>query len=1081
MTKKTGLIVGAVAACLLLLIPIIKKEPYDGADLLSLLKIIVLLGGSIALRMSLPPADGKKAGGLYFVIQDIVFKLCVLLAGIVSLKHGFTLYEANLIWKALAFFSGGLALCFLFFYIADDSGSRFDIALPQYRPDTLKTASLKLLIALVLSVIGVFFLKKNYVPLIIITYAFVLIQLLLVFKFTGYAAGPRPAALPGEPAAYAKIISIVMIGASFYMFYMAFTGLQAYDIAASMLYFIIGSFLLGFAPSGRDYSQPPPKEGDNRTFDIIFCVFIYVLGLAISGWKLMDIPPGIHGDETLSVHMAQRLASGEMLPVVLEPPEYNGMTLLLYWLIVLAGKIGGVNIVTGRWLSVVVGAAGPVFVYLIVKNIWNRRAGVLASLLMTCFFMQIFYSRNCLQWIFVPSFAAASYYFFLKAMKRGAPAYFIAAGALISINMCFYSAAKASPLVVIFYLALMFARKETRGGVIANWRGLLLMAASMLFIFSPVIDYIIHYPAQYLARMNQVTMFHGFPANLNEFRALTDNMLKNIQMFMTESANGYCHNIPQKPFFNGFTAFAALLGLGYLLYNWKSESSSFLMFWVFFGLLPGFLSHLGPEDPYPARTVLSIPAVMILVALGLDRTLAKLESLWPRILKYVAPLVLLYFMSWYAYTSLNDYFVIFANDPHTQTYYKMGELMIAKKVIKNKNEVFHESTRLGTNFYGGIMPGFDGSRILGDDISVFEPYKLYKDNSMDAGLISEGILYKTLPIYKEYFPHAVVNTVWDRNFWMLDKTSPIANCYGWKYPEKVIELNQYMQWFYLYDAKVNYVLLCFVDIPRKDLDEGFTLAADFYRNGAKTGSGPVTYASVKSSLPYDRVTLTGLLDIPAYGDYEFKIDGGQGQIYINNSPVRGSIVLYKGLARIKADITRSGESNPAIMWRPRGEPLFASLGRGHTLNSNKLFGLMGTYSSKGKVIYKMLEPAIDYRFYYDLIRPPYRAGNVYASDITWDGYIDIDSDDTYSFQLDTLYDAAITIDGKLAYKKAFGAAAKEYFYPLKLGRGKRRVKITTDYTYISTLWGPGSTIRFMYKKSGWREFGPVTYNLLSPF
>jgi len=51
---------------------------------------------------------------------------------------------------------------------------------------------------------------------------------------------------------------------------------------------------------------------------------------------------------------------------------------------------------------------------------------------------------------------------------------------------------------------------------------------------------------------------------------------------------------------------------------------------------------------------------------------------------------------------------------------------------------------------------------------------------------------------------------------------------------------------------------------------------------------------------------------------------------------------------------------------------------------------------------------------------------------------------------------------------------------VSLPAGRAAVNIKADYTYISNYWDPGSTLRFMYKKEGPREFGPVTYDMLSP-
>lgn len=1081
MGNKTLIYILSGAVLFFLIIPLAGRQPLAWPDLFQLAKIMVLLAGYVLLNAAVKNAGQEK--NVKPRIPELVMKLCVFVAGSISLNHGFAVFGYGLIWKALAFFTAGLALLFYFFSLIDEGGRQLAFGLPDYREVSSRDVSIKLAIACGLSLLGIYFIKKDIAILAISSFSAMLVQLYLVFGYKGAITGPQKeadaaGAMPGIQAGF---LSVLMTALAFYLYYMALNALWLYDIRASMIYFCIGSLLFALAPAGTEYKNASPDDADFNKFDVIYCILIFFVSVAISSYKLMDIPPGIHGDETLSVKMAQRMISGEKLHVVLEPPEYNGMTLLLYWLIIMLGKIGGINIVTGRWLSVLVGALGPVFVYLIMKNMFSRRSGIMASLMLACFFMHVFYSRNCLQWIFVPALAAVSYYFFIKAMKNGNPLYFITAGAFVSINLCFYSAAKASPFVIFAFLALMLLRKETRASLLANWKGIFLMLAAMALVFSPVIDYIIHYPKEYFTRMSSVSFLKGVPSNLLEFKALAGNMVKNIQMFMTESANGYCHNIPQKPFLEGFSAFAALLGVGFLFVTWKREASAFLILWLFFGLLPGFLSKLGPEDPYPARTVLSIPAVVIITALGVDRVLYKLESLWPKILKVITPVVAAFFVFWFCFNSLRDYFVVFNNDPHTQVYYKIGERIMSKKIIENKNELFRVTTRLGSNFYYNLMPGLDMSRVKNDDVSMLGLYKVYNEKKMDYGVIGEGIYYRTLPVYKEYFPNARVQTVWDYNFWMQDTESKIKYCYGWKYPDKVIELNKFMSWFYFYDSAVNYALMSLVDIPWTDIKETFSLDADIMTGGKKQDSARFYGSTFSYQKPFDAISIDGLLDVPAYGKYGFNLEGTAADIRIDGRQAAGYVELYEGLHRIKISAGKNTSFNAVLQWKKEGSAAFTPVPASSLVNSNKVFGLLATYSREKKTVYKILETSIDYRLYYELHRPPFREGAVPYADISWDGFIDMKENGVYEFMMDTLYDARIEIDGKTVYTREKGPDAAERIIKIPMEKGKKKIKITAYYHYISTIWGKGSTLRFMYRKPGHAEFGPVTYDMLSPF
>ncbi|HRU39736.1 MAG TPA: hypothetical protein P5511_07660, partial [Candidatus Goldiibacteriota bacterium] len=509
-------------------------------------------------------------------------------------------------------------------------------------------------------------------------------------------------------------------------------------------------------------------------------------------------------------------------------------------------------------------------------------------------------------------------------------------------------------------------------------------------------------------------------------------------------------NIPSKPFFDGFAAFVALCGLGWLLTTWKREASSFVILWLFFGLLPGFLSRLGPEDPYPARTVMAIPAIMITLSLGLDRILARIESLWPSVLGKVAPIIIAFFVSWFCYGNLRDYFVVFNNDPHTQTYYKMAEKIVAKRVIKDKNTDFLVTVRMGTSFYFNITRGLDMSRIRLDNPSVFSLSKVYNDRGRDVSLIAEGIYYKTMPIYAEYFPDARIETIWDHNFWMLDYSSPMPKYYGWKRPEKTIGLNEFMQWFYFYDARVRFVLLTVANIPYKDIEKHYCLRTAVTRGKNVRENGVYAGGIFKVDSPFENAVIEGLLEAPDYGTYEIVIDGHEGNVYVDDRKISGPVVLYKGLHRIKFFLKGGATAAAELKWRVPGDGVFKRIDGKYMSDSGKLFGLVAKYSRDGVKVFEMLEPSIDYRLYYDAHLPAYKDASKPYADIVWEGYINVEEPGIYRFRLETLYDAKIVIDGKTVYTKATGEKGAENVSEVFLSKGMKKITVSGFYRYIST-------------------------------
>jgi hypothetical protein len=187
--------------------------------------------------------------------------------------------------------------------------------------------------------------------------------------------------------------------------------------------------------------------------------------------------------------------------------------------------------------------------------------------------------------------------------------------------------------------------------------------------------------------------------------------------------------------------------------------------------------------------------------------------------------------------------------------------------------------------------------------------------------------------------------------------------------------------------------------------------------------------------------------------------------------------LYKGLHRIRLELGSARDAAISLLWRARPADAYSEVERKYLINSNKIFGSNVVYRDQNKVIYRELEPSIDYRTYYYQRRPAYNftTNNVY--NIEWNGKVRLPAAGTYTFKLHTLYDAEITIDGAVVYRQEKGV---EHITPVRLSGGIKEYRITSPYKYIANLWDPGSTVRFMYKDSGHREYMPVTYDMLIP-
>lgn len=1068
----------------------IKKEPINQDDLLPIGKIFILFTISLYLKISLKKERFEIDSSKYTFWAGLLYNLSLFLCGFIFLKHSIFLYHKYLIWKFLIFFTLSILFLLSFFYNFINNNEEKSLIPPIYKQESVIFNILKVLIATGFAFLGVFFIKANKVMLATVAYLFLIIQLDLIFKLKSESIVQIDKNNNNYGInIYIKIFILIAFFISIFLYYFSFISLSKYNIYYTIIYFILGCLFFKFSSLFQCHEIQKLNAKNNIIFDYFYSVFIFIFCLLIFSYKLFDILPSINGDEVLSINMAKKLSKGEIFPVILEQDLYNGMALLYYMFIAWAGKIFGLNLITGRWLSIIVGSLEVLFVYLLIKDIFNRRVAVISTLFLSTFFMQIFYSRIVLQWIWVPAFATFAYYFFFNGLKTGYPLFFILSGLFLSINLGFYSAAKISPFVPIFFIIILLFMKNERNLIISNWRGILLMFLTLLLTFLPIIDYMINFPDKYFKRMGHVSLLHHFPYNFTEWQIFFNNILKNVQMFFTESSNGFFHNIPSKPFLDEYTSILFLIGFAFLLITWKRINYLFVLIWLIFGLIPGFLSKLGLQDPYPARTVLAIPALIITISIGLERILSILENLFPKIFKYFSPIIILYFLLIFAFYNLRNYFIIYPKDPHILTYSRYTERLVYDYLTQNSYRKILISYNLSDNALIDMMENFTSDKlqkyVKTTDVSLFQLYDVY-DNKKDVSIIGDGINYKMLQIYKEYFPSTKINIVWDYNFWIFDKNSDIKYCYEWKYPDKTIDINNAFEVFYLYDPYVKFVRMAVAEIPLDDILATYTFNAKFYKNNKIINEKKIVLPfTLHNEEDYDTVILSGLIDIPKYSIYDIKLNYENSQLFIDDKLIKNKIELYKGLHKIRLVIKNKERQQIMLQWKDNNNENMSlqNVENRYIINSDKIYGLLASYKFNDTIFYKQLEPVIDYRYYFFHLRPAFEYAkthnycSVNSCEIEWNGYLNIEDSNVYSFKFDTLNDSKIIINNNVIYKKEDGI---EKIIPIHLKRGKNLIKVIRHAKYHQYEWFAAHKLRLLYKKHDRREFSPVTYNMLSP-
>ena len=168
-------------------------------------------------------------------------------------------------------------------------------------------------------------------------------------------------------------------------------------------------------------------------------------------------------------------------------------------------QIFGYTTLVGRMLSAVTGILGVFSVYLLGKELLNKKVGLIASFLLAINFFHIFYSQEIRMYAQLLLFSTLSYYFLLLFLKnktwKNAIFYGVATG-LMLLTQFFGLFVLLSQLFILFVIFLQLPKSEKLFFAYKS----ILSGAIMMVLFIPAINIFIATTKKSYAIMQPVTV-----------------------------------------------------------------------------------------------------------------------------------------------------------------------------------------------------------------------------------------------------------------------------------------------------------------------------------------------------------------------------------------------------------------------------------------------------------------------------------------------------------------------------------------------------------------------------------------------
>ncbi|MFH1085978.1 MAG: glycosyltransferase family 39 protein, partial [Chloroflexota bacterium] len=371
--------------------------------------------------------------------------------------------------------------------------------------------------------------------------------------------------------------------------------------------------------------------------------------------NLESIPRLLSGDEASMGNEAVSVLVGQRAnPFV---TGWLSHPTLYFFLMSVSLRLFGVTTAAVRLWSPVASAGIAVFVYTLCRRYYGRWTALLATLFFATYHYAIHFGRMSLNNIWDPLFAVGVFYFVNRGLDRESPGDMVAGGLLLGLAVYFYMGTRLIPLILIGYLAYLLLTQPQR--LLPNLGRLTACALVSLVVALPLLAFFRAHPADMMARYRWVGVFpSGWVAQ--EMQRTGKTMAGVVAGQFLKAALAFnlypdptFHYHPQIPLLQYLPSVFFVLGLFYATWHWRRRVSFLLVLWFWMVIIfGGMLLENPPSSP---RLVMAIPAVSILVAIGVVRC-AELLRLVAKRGKGLAVALSLALVLLFSYQSLTFYF-----------------------------------------------------------------------------------------------------------------------------------------------------------------------------------------------------------------------------------------------------------------------------------------------------------------------------------------------------------------------------------------------------------------------------------------
>ncbi|MCX6745055.1 MAG: glycosyltransferase family 39 protein, partial [Candidatus Parcubacteria bacterium] len=356
-------------------------------------------------------------------------------------------------------------------------------------------------------------------------------------------------------------------------------------------------------------------------------LFVIIFIALILRVILIDkIPGGLQGDESLIVYNAWSIAEtgadvlNDHLPIQLRGYGWGENSFLVYLLVFVIKIFGPFNVTIFRLLIVFFHLLLILFSFLLARELFDERVGLLTALFLTFSPWDLVLSRILFNVSILPCLYIAGLYFLIKGIRNKKLYNFIISGFIFSLTFYIYALSFLWIPLILLIITVAFWSEIRQ----LKPRHYLTFTVLVLLLSLPIFLFYVKNQFGLLANINQVFAFALPKLSVTRFDTISIFNEANKSVLLIVIKNYFSHLNPIFLFFNAtlpcFVKYFGLiqlyelpfiiLGLVLILIKSQPASHKFIIFWLLAAPLPAALTI--ENIPHPLRFVSALPVFEII-------------------------------------------------------------------------------------------------------------------------------------------------------------------------------------------------------------------------------------------------------------------------------------------------------------------------------------------------------------------------------------------------------------------------------------------------------------------------------------